>query len=144
MDDAPGLVMVDADGNRVGLVPPGFDGITQIAIVMAVRSVREHRSFYGNILGFPEQSWSRGVAFRLGESLILLDEDASATVDRWRNRGLVSRRFMFGNRKRIGFLQSSVERFVARHAGDVERGAQFTQMTDAERDDIIGRARRLA
>src|SRR5260221_2973657 len=69
---------------------------------------------------------------------------STKTVDRWRNRGLVSRRFMFGNRKRIGFLQSSVERFVARHAGDVERGAQFTQMTDAERDDIIGRARRLA
>jgi RNA polymerase sigma factor (sigma-70 family) len=69
---------------------------------------------------------------------------STKTVDRWRNRGLVSRRFMFGNRKRIGFLQSSVDRFVARNAGDVERGAQFTQMTDAERNDIIERARRLA
>src|SRR5947207_11917518 len=39
---------------------------------------------------------------------------STKTVDRWRNRGLVSRRFMFGNRKRIGFLKSSVERFVAR------------------------------
>ncbi|MBI3865859.1 MAG: sigma-70 family RNA polymerase sigma factor [Planctomycetia bacterium] len=69
---------------------------------------------------------------------------STKTVDRWRNRGLVSRRFMFGNRKRIGFLQSSVDRFVARHAGDVERSAQFTQMTDGERNDIIERARRLA
>ncbi len=69
---------------------------------------------------------------------------STKTVDRWRNRGLVSRRFMFGNRKRIGFLQSSVDRFVARHAGDVERSAQFTQMTDAERNEIVERARRLA
>jgi predicted DNA-binding transcriptional regulator AlpA len=69
---------------------------------------------------------------------------STKTIDRWRNRGLVSRRFMFGNRKRIGFLKSSVERFVARHAGDVQRGGQFSQMTDVERDEIITRARRLA
>ncbi len=69
---------------------------------------------------------------------------STKTVDRWRNRGLVSRRFMFGNRKRIGFLKSSVERFVARHANDVQRGGQFTQMTEIERDEIIARARRLA
>ncbi len=69
---------------------------------------------------------------------------STKTVDRWRNRGLVSRRFMFGNRKRIGFLKSSLERFVARHAGDVERGGQFSQMSDAERDEIIDRARRLS
>ncbi len=69
---------------------------------------------------------------------------STKTVDRWRNRGLVSRRFMFGNRKRIGFLKSSVERFVARHAGDVQRGGQFSQMNDEERNDIVVRARRLA
>jgi len=73
--------MVDPDGNRVQLVPPGYDGVTQIAIAMAVRSLREHRRFYGNILGFPEQSWSAGPAFRLGESLIFLEEDRFATVD---------------------------------------------------------------
>jgi RNA polymerase sigma factor (sigma-70 family) len=69
---------------------------------------------------------------------------STKTIDRWRNRGLVSRRFMFGNRKRIGFLKSSIDRFVARHAGDVQRGGQFSQMTDAERDEIVIRARRLA
>jgi len=69
---------------------------------------------------------------------------STKTVDRWRNRGLVSRRFMFGNRKRIGFLKSSVDRFVARHSDDIERGAQFTQLTDVERAEIVSRARRLA
>jgi catechol 2,3-dioxygenase-like lactoylglutathione lyase family enzyme len=73
--------MVDSDDNRVQLVPPGYDGVTQIAIAMAVRSLREHRRFYGNILGFPEQSWSAGPAFRLNESLIFLEEDRFATVD---------------------------------------------------------------
>jgi lactoylglutathione lyase len=73
--------MVDPDGNRVRLVPPGHDGISQIGVAMAVRSLSEHRRFYGEILGFTEQSWSGGPAFRLGNSLVLLEEDATATVD---------------------------------------------------------------
>ena len=48
---------------------------------MGVRSLREHRRFYGDILGFAEQSWSGGPAVRLGESLLLLEEDGAATVD---------------------------------------------------------------
>lgn len=73
--------LVDPDGNRVQLVPTGHDGVTQIAVVMAVRSLDAHREFYGDILGFAEQSWSGGPAFRLGDSLILLREDRAATVD---------------------------------------------------------------
>jgi catechol 2,3-dioxygenase-like lactoylglutathione lyase family enzyme len=73
--------MVDPDGNRVQLVPPGHDGVTQIAVSMGVRSLSEHRRFYGDILGFAEQSWSGGPAFRLGDSLLLLEEDGAATVD---------------------------------------------------------------
>jgi catechol 2,3-dioxygenase-like lactoylglutathione lyase family enzyme len=73
--------MVDPDGNRVRLVPPGYDGITQLAVAMGVRSLDEHRRFYGDILGFAEQRWSGGPAFRLGDSLLLLEEDQAATVD---------------------------------------------------------------
>jgi catechol 2,3-dioxygenase-like lactoylglutathione lyase family enzyme len=73
--------MADPDGNHVQLVPPGQDGVSQIAVVMAVRDLSEHRRFYGDILGFAEQSWSGGPAFRLGESLVLLKEDAAATID---------------------------------------------------------------
>ena len=73
--------MVDPDGNRVQLVPPGCDGVTQIAVAVGVRSLSEHRRFYGDILGFPEQSWSAGPAFRLGDSLIFLEEDRAATVN---------------------------------------------------------------
>jgi lactoylglutathione lyase len=73
--------MVDPDGNRVQLVPPGHDGVTQLGIVMGVRSLGEHRRFYGDILGSAEQSWSGGPAFRLGDSLLLLEEDRAATID---------------------------------------------------------------
>ena len=73
--------MADPDGNRIQLVPPGHDGITQIAVAMGVRNISEHRKFYGEILGFAEQSWSGGPAFRLGDSLLLLEEDRAATVD---------------------------------------------------------------
>jgi catechol 2,3-dioxygenase-like lactoylglutathione lyase family enzyme len=73
--------MVDPDGNRVQLVPPGHDGITQLAVAMGVRSLSEHRRFYGDILGFAEQPWSGGLAFRLGVSLLLLEEDGAAAVD---------------------------------------------------------------
>ena len=69
---------------------------------------------------------------------------STKTVDRWRNRGLVSRRFMFGNRKRVGFLKSAVERFVSQHADDVERSSRFSQLSEEEREEIISRARRLA
>jgi catechol 2,3-dioxygenase-like lactoylglutathione lyase family enzyme len=73
--------MVDADGNRVQLVPPGHDGITQLAVSMAVRSLSQHRRFYRDILGFAEQPWSGGPAFRLGDSLLFLEEDAAATLE---------------------------------------------------------------
>jgi catechol 2,3-dioxygenase-like lactoylglutathione lyase family enzyme len=73
--------MIDPDGNRVRLVPPGHDGITQIAVAMAVRSLSEHRKFYGDILGFAERDWPGGAAFRLGDSLVLLEEERTATVD---------------------------------------------------------------
>ena len=33
------------------------------------------------MLGFAEQPWSGGPAFRLGDSLLLLGEDRAATVD---------------------------------------------------------------
>ncbi len=69
---------------------------------------------------------------------------STKTVDRWRDKGLVSRRFLFGKRKRIGFLESSVDRFVREHQVDVARSRNFKQLTDDERGDIVRRARRMA
>jgi RNA polymerase primary sigma factor/RNA polymerase sigma factor len=69
---------------------------------------------------------------------------SAKTISRWRRLGLVSRRFLFDGRKRLGFLQSSVDRFVARNRIRVLRGSQFSQLTDEEREAIIRRGRALA
>lgn len=69
---------------------------------------------------------------------------STKTISRWRRQGLVSRRFVFAGRKRVGFLESSVERFVQHNADRVRRGAKFSQLTVDERDKIIDFARRLA
>jgi len=78
------------------------------------------------------------------EDLSKLFNVSTKTISRWRDQGLVSRRFVAEGRKRVGFLHSSVERFVNLNKVRVERGERFSQMTDAERDDIIDRSRRLA
>jgi RNA polymerase sigma factor (sigma-70 family) len=69
---------------------------------------------------------------------------STKTIDRWRKRGLVGRRFRFGNRTRVAFLSSSVNRFLSEHADEVDRGRRFTQLSDSEREDIVRWARRLS
>ncbi|MGG1680250.1 VOC family protein [Neobacillus sp. NRS-1170] len=70
--------LADPEGNRVMLVPPGFEGVNQIGIRMAVRDLDAHRHFYGEALGLAEE---RPGAFRAGESLILLEESPEAPTD---------------------------------------------------------------
>ncbi|MEN6457420.1 MAG: sigma-70 family RNA polymerase sigma factor [Thermoguttaceae bacterium] len=85
-----------------------------------------------------------------GEPVMTVEELArqfnvsTKTISRWRRHGLISRRFVMGGRKRVGFLQSSVEQFVEHNRQRVARGAQFSQLTAEERGMIIERARRLA
>jgi len=85
-----------------------------------------------------------------GERVLTVDElsrqlrVSTKTISRWRRQGLISRRFVFDGRKRVGFLESSVERFVERNRERVRRGARFSQLSDQERRKIVERARRLA
>jgi len=69
---------------------------------------------------------------------------STRTVTRWRRQGLVARRFVIDGRTKVGFLESSLERFVTAHRSQVERGSRFRQLTEAEREEIIRRARRMA
>lgn len=69
---------------------------------------------------------------------------STKTISRWRQQGLVSRRFSFDGRKRVGFLQSSVDRFVQGNEERVVRGTRFSQLTDEDRNEIIESARRFA
>ncbi len=78
------------------------------------------------------------------EELSKLFNVSTKTISRWRQQGLVSRRFVFDGRKRVGFLRSSVERFASQNEDRVRRGSQFSQLSDRERNGIIEDARRLA
>lgn len=78
------------------------------------------------------------------EDLSRMFNVSTKTISRWRDQGLVSRRFVCEGRKRVGFLHSSVERFVARNRERVRRGERFSQLTPDERADVIERARRVA
>ncbi|TWU07880.1 sigma-70 family RNA polymerase sigma factor [Stieleria varia] len=68
---------------------------------------------------------------------------STKTISRWREAGLVSRRLLFGGRKRVGFLHSSVERFVSNNKDKIRRGERFSQLSDDEKSEIIERARQL-
>jgi RNA polymerase primary sigma factor len=78
------------------------------------------------------------------EELSKVFKVSTKTISRWRQQGLVSRRFVFDGRKRVGFLESSVEQFVARNEDRVKRGTRFSQLSAEERLEIVERARRLA
>jgi catechol 2,3-dioxygenase-like lactoylglutathione lyase family enzyme len=73
--------MLDPDGNRVTLVPPGWRGIGQIGVRLAVRDLAAHRRFYTEALGLPEEPWQGGAAFRAGESLLIVEESADAPAE---------------------------------------------------------------
>ncbi len=66
------------------------------------------------------------------------------TITRWRGQGLVARRFVIGGKAKVAFLESSLDRFVQAHRDQVDRGTKFQRLSDAEREEIIRRARRMA
>ena len=78
----PGLTapraLADPEGNRVSLIPPGHEGVSQIGVRIAVRDLAAHRRFYGKALGLPEE---RPGVFRAGESLVFLEESNDAPDD---------------------------------------------------------------
>jgi len=77
--------LTDPEGNRVTLVPPGYEGVTQIAVRIGVRDLDAHRRFYAEAFGFPEE---RPGVFRAGESLVILEADPAAPADaQMRGRG---------------------------------------------------------
>ncbi len=78
--DAP-VSLADPDGNRVSLVPPGHEGVTQIGVRLGVRDLTAHRDFYVRALGLVEEPRDEGAAFRAGETLLILKRDPAAPTD---------------------------------------------------------------
>jgi RNA polymerase primary sigma factor/RNA polymerase sigma factor len=78
------------------------------------------------------------------EELTRMFNVSAKTISRWRERGLVGRRYVVGSRKQLGFPQSSVDLFVRQNAERVRRGSKFSQLTAAEKHEIVELARGLA
>jgi predicted enzyme related to lactoylglutathione lyase len=73
--------MADPEGNKVTLVPPGTFGIGQIGIRLKVRDLAKHKQFYSEALGVEEGPYEKGVAFKAGETVLLLEQSADAPSD---------------------------------------------------------------
>jgi RNA polymerase primary sigma factor len=70
---------------------------------------------------------------------------STKTIFRWHRRGLAGWRLRFSDhRQRLTFPERCIRRFVAQNADLVQRGSTFSQLTAAEREKIITRARVLA
>jgi catechol 2,3-dioxygenase-like lactoylglutathione lyase family enzyme len=101
--------LTDPDGNRVTLVPPGFDGIEQIQLTVRVRDLAAAHAFYGDALGLPAFDAHR---YRCGQSLIALVEDRSVPGE--------------PQLRASGYRYSTVQVFdvVGEHAGILARGGR--------------------
>jgi len=85
-----------------------------------------------------------------GEEVLSIEElsrrfnVSTKTISRWRDHGLVAQRYVVGGRRRVGFLASTVERFIGSNGSRIERGRRFSQLSPEEQEKIIDWARRLA
>ncbi|MGD8786134.1 MAG: MerR family transcriptional regulator, partial [Phycisphaerales bacterium] len=67
------------------------------------------------------------------------------TIHRWRKRGLMARKYIFDNGKKcLGFLQSTVDKFILENPDLITKAKNFTRLTEKQRQEIINRAEKLA
>ncbi len=140
--DPQGHLAVDRLVHRIGCrgwVRPDRDKAAGIDLIHDLRLLIEDLS---DSVDLPAEA--------MGEQVLTVDDLAeqfsvsTKTIARWREAGLVSRRLVFDGRKRVGFLRSSVDRFVRANPRRVERGSRFSQLTGIERRELVAEARRLA
>lgn len=61
---------------------------------------------------------------------------STRTVFRWRQRGLVARKYVFNGRKRTGVRKSALEAFVQRHEARIQRSSRFSRLDESEKQRI--------
>ncbi|MCP4262506.1 MAG: sigma-70 family RNA polymerase sigma factor [Planctomycetes bacterium] len=66
------------------------------------------------------------------------------TIYRWRDRGLLAKKFVFNDgKKRLGFLQSTVDKFLKDNPDLLAGANNYSRLTDAQKQKIIKQAVRL-
>jgi RNA polymerase sigma factor (sigma-70 family) len=69
---------------------------------------------------------------------------STKTINRWRQRGLIGLPVVSKGRRQVGFFPSLVEPFLAANQNRVDRGSRFSQLSEAEKEEIMRRAKRLS
>jgi len=70
---------------------------------------------------------------------------STKTIRRWRQRGLIARKFIFDDGlKRYGFIQSTVDKFFSTNPGLVSKARGFRRLTDQQRRQLVDHARGVA
>ncbi|MBW2279252.1 MAG: VOC family protein [Deltaproteobacteria bacterium] len=103
--------LVDPDGNRVTLVPPGTDGVTAIGLALRVRDEDEFHHFYGESLQFERQGPR---SYLCGDSLLRFEADPEATSEAAGAAALRAAGFRY--------ITIQVHDVDAEHAGILARG----------------------
>ncbi len=99
--------LADPDGNAVTLVPPQFEGVTGIAVRLAVRDVAAHDRFFAEAMQM-ERVAER--TYRCGDSLVIVAQSGNAAeVGRMQSPG-------------FRYLTLQVWDVDAEHAGILRRG----------------------
>ena len=109
----PGLAapreLVDPDGNRVLLVPPGHDGVTGIAIELEVNARDAHDRFWRHVMQF--DSPAPGVYLCGDTRVMVVGERRVERCDEWRAPGW-------------RYTTVQIRDCVAEHAGVLARGGE--------------------
>jgi len=91
------------------------------------------------------------VAAEQGQKVYTIEELAESlgistkTIDRWRKRGLAALKFIFDDgRKRLGVLQSAVDKFLTANPNLADKAKNFRHLTKEEKQLIVKRAGTLA
>jgi RNA polymerase primary sigma factor len=70
---------------------------------------------------------------------------STKTIDRWRKRGLKFRKYLYEDkRKRLGFLQSVVDKFLADNPVLAEKAGHFSRISESQKKGITKRACELS
>ena len=70
---------------------------------------------------------------------------STKTIHRWRERGLLAKKFVFDDgKKRFGFAQSVVDKFLKANPQLIYKAKNFTRLTNKQKEQVIKRAAELA
>ncbi len=69
---------------------------------------------------------------------------STKTIHRWREQGLIARIFIFDDgRRRFGFLQSTVDKFLKANPDLAVKAKRFSRLTDEQKQQIIKQVAKL-